>query len=260
MNVRFFFDNSWLVFLTVLIALFTSAVLGHWFALVIRINEDSDHHEHITALREGLFVLLALLLGFTLAMVLPHFDQRRQLVIDEANAIGKTMLRAEMLPEQQRGQSLELLREYVAERRGFGRQTLLDRASLDREMERTKALQQHLWQEMVSVPQQNQTLVFVKYLEALNEMIDVAEQRLAAFENRVPTTVWLIIFVIAVFQCVATGLSLKRRLWFPLVMTPLVVAVVIALTSDLDSPHKGLITVEQNSMDRLVHDVTDAKQ
>ena len=258
--MRFFFDNSWLVFITVWIALFTSALVGYWLALATRINEDERHHEYITTLREGLFVLLALMLGFTLAMVLPRFDQRRQLVVDEANAIGTTMLRAEMLPEPQRGKTLELLREYVAVRDDFGGRTLLDAASLDRQTDRTKTLQRQLWQEMVSVPQQNQTLVFVKYLEALNDMIDVAELRLVMFENRVPVTVWLIIFAIAVFQSFVIGLSLKRRFLFSLVMTPLVVAVVMALVADLGSPHHGLITVEQNSMDRLVHEATGAKQ
>jgi hypothetical protein len=67
-------------------------------------------------------------------------------------------------------------------------------------------------------------------------MIDVAEKRLAAFENRVPMTVWLIIFLVAVFQSFATGFSLKRWFWFSLVMTPLVVAAVMALLADLDSP------------------------
>ncbi|MGA8731809.1 MAG: hypothetical protein WB608_23840 [Terracidiphilus sp.] len=258
--MRYFFDNSWLLFLTICVGLFISALLGYRLALSTRINEDSHHHEHITALREGLFVLLALLLGFTLAMVLPRYDQRRQLVIDEANAIEKTMMRAELLPEPQRGKTVDLLREYAIVRRDFARQSLQDRPSLNRETESTKALQRQLWQEMLSVPQQNQTVVFVKYLEALNDMIDVAEERLAVFQNRVPTTVWVIIFLIAVFQCTVAGLSLKRRFWFALVMTPLVVAAVIALVAELDSPHNGLITVEQNSMDRLVHDVTDAKQ
>jgi hypothetical protein len=34
----------------------------------------------------------------------------------------------------------------------------------------------------------------------------------------------------------------------------------MALIADLDSPHTGLIGIEQNSMERLVHDVSDAKQ
>ena len=91
-------------------------------------------------------------------------------------------------------------------------------------------------------------------------MIDIAEKRLSAFENRVPLTVWLVIFVVAAFQSFITGYSLKRRFWLSLVVTPLVVAVVMALIADLDSPHTGLIRIEQHSMDRLVDDVTHTRQ
>jgi hypothetical protein len=240
--------------------LFTSAVLGYRLALSTRINEDTHHHEHITGLREGLFVVLGLLLGFTVAMVLPRFDQRNQLVVDEANAIGTTILRAEILPEPERAKTLELLREYVVVRRDFAGQTLLDRPALIRETQRAKALQRQLWQEMIAATQQKPTVVLVTYLQALNSMIDIAETRLAAFENRIPTTVWLIIFLVAVFQSFTIGFSLKRRFWFSLVMTPLVVAVVMALVADLDSPHTGLIGIRQNSMERLVQEVKDMKQ
>ena len=70
-------------------------------------------------------------------------------------------------------------------------------------------------------------------------------------------TLWLIIFLVAVFQSFATGYSLKRRFWFSLVMTPVVVAVVMALLADLDSPHGGLITIRENSMQRLANDARD---
>jgi hypothetical protein len=36
-----------------------------------------------------------------------------------------------------------------------------------------------------------------------------------------------------------------------------VVASVMALLADLDSPHAGLISIQQNSMERLAHDATD---
>lgn len=248
------------MFLAVWISLFTSAAFGCRLALSMRINEDSHHHEHVTGLREGLFILLSLLLGFTVAMVLPRFDQRNQLVIDEANAIGTTILRAEILPEPQRSKTRELLSQYVVLRAKFARQTLLDRTALDLEIQRTKDLQRQLWQETVAAAQQNPTVVVMTYLQALNSTIDIAETRLAAFENRVPTTVWLIILLVAVIQSFTAGFSLKRRFWFSLVMTPLVVAVVMALVADLDSPHTGLIGVRQNSMERLVHDVIDTKQ
>ena len=259
MDMTFLLDKPWLVFVTVFVALFTSAVLGFRLSLFTQINEDSHHHEHLTGLREGLFILLGLLLGFSIAMVLPRFDQRTELVVEEANAIGATLSGAELLPEPERGKILELLREYVNARRDFSRQTLLDRAALDRETQRTKALQRQLWQQIVTARRENETAVIQTYAMPLGRMIDAAEKRLAAFENRVPITVWLIIFLVAVFQSFTLGFSLKRWFWFSLVMTPVVVAVVMALLVDLDSPHTGGIGVEQNSMERVSRDVADAK-
>jgi hypothetical protein len=252
--MRFLLDKPWLVFLSAYMVLVLAASLGYRLAAFTRINEDGHHHEHISGLREGLFILLGLLLGFSVAMVLPRFDQRTELVVDEANAIRSTISGAEMLPEPQRGKALELLREYVGVRRDFAVQTLLDRASLDLETQRTKTLQQRLWQLMVGVKQENEHLVLEIYLKPLRGMVEVAEKRLAMFENRVPVTVWLIIFLVAVFQSFTAGLSLKRRFWFALVMTPLVVAGVMALLADLDSPHSGMVTIEQGSMERLVRD------
>jgi hypothetical protein len=257
--VRFLLNNPWLVFVTVCAALITSATAGHRLALATHVNEDSHYHEHITGLREGLFILLSLLLGFTVAMVLPRFDERTHLAVDESNAIVTTMLRAETLPEPQRSRTAELLREYVIVRRDFESQTLLNRPALDRQTQHTKAIQRQLWQVMLTAIQQNPTVVVTTYLQSLNAMIDLAERRLAEFENRVPSTVWLIIFLVAIFQSFTIGFSLKRRFWFSLVMTPMVVAIVMALVADLDSPHTGMIAIRQNSMERLIQDITDAK-
>lgn len=164
-------------------------------------------------------------------MMLPRFDQRRDLVNEEARAIRMGMLRADVLPEPQRGKTLELPQQYVLVRRDFA----TGNTSRSAEIQRTKAYQELLWQQLVAVTQQSQTAVIATYLQSLSNMIDVAEKRLAAFESRVPTTVWLIIFIVAAFQSFITGYSLKRRFWVPLVVTPLVVAVVMALVADLES-------------------------
>ena len=212
-----------------------SSELGYRVALATRVNEDNHHHECITGLREGLFVLLGLLLGFIVAMVL--LDSTREGTSStKKRAIGMGMLRADVLPEPQRGKTLKLLRQYVVVRRDFATETLLDQARLNREIQRTKAYQEQLWQKLVAVTQQSQTAVIATYLQSLSNMTDIAEKRLAAFESRVPTTVWLIILIVAAFQSFITGYGLKRRFWVPLVVTPLVVAVVMALIADLDSP------------------------
>lgn len=60
--------------------------------------------------------LLAFLLTFTFGIAASRFEARRQGLLDEANAIGTTYLRAGMLPEPHRGEIQRLLRDYIEAR------------------------------------------------------------------------------------------------------------------------------------------------
>lgn len=253
--MNFLLGAPWIFFVCVAAALFVSTLVGFRLASATSVNEDAHRHEHISGLREGLFVLLGLLLGFTIAMVLPRFDQRRDLVAEEAHAIGTVWLRAQLLPEPERSKSEQLLREYVGVRRSFAGETLGNPVELDRTIQQTNAIQDELWKQALQVAQQNQSAIVTSYVQGLNEMVGISEKRLAAFENRVPEAVWIIILVVAIFQSFITGYSLKRKIWLSLIVTPLVMALVMALIVDLDDPHTGLIHIQQNSMNRLASEL-----
>src|ERR1700741_2401422 len=57
--------------------------------------------------------LLALLLGFTFSLSIERFDTRRSNVLNEANAIGTTYLRAQLLEEPHRARISKLLADYT---------------------------------------------------------------------------------------------------------------------------------------------------
>ena len=61
----------------------------------------------------SILALLAFLLAVTMSMASDRFDTRRAIVLDEANSIGTTYLRAGYLPEPASSQIRQLLREYV---------------------------------------------------------------------------------------------------------------------------------------------------
>jgi len=246
-----------LLFFCISIVLCLLTFAGYQLALRTSANDDSHRHEHIAGLREGLFVLLGLLLGFTVAMVLPRFDQRGSLVVEEAHSIKTTWLQAQVLPEPQRAKTLQLLREYVAVRRQFSVTTLANPRALNAINERTTALQEQLWQQFLEAETQNQTATVAVYERSLSKMIGVSETRLTAFESRVPEEVWVIILVVAAFQSFVTGYSMKRKVWLSLMVTPVVIAVVIALIGDLDDPHSGLIRFHQNSLNRLANELVE---
>src|SRR5688572_18348148 len=61
----------------------------------------------------SLLGLMAFLLAVTTGLAADRFDARRGLVVAEANAIGKTYLQADYLPDPQAGAMREHLREYL---------------------------------------------------------------------------------------------------------------------------------------------------
>src|SRR5580698_3216354 len=64
----------------------------------------------------GILAVLGLLLGFTMSMAVTRFEVRKQLVLDEANAIQTSYLRTRLLPAPDSTEIANLLREYVAVR------------------------------------------------------------------------------------------------------------------------------------------------
>ena len=117
--------------------------------------------------------MLALLLAFTFGMSASRFDARRQSVLQEANAIGTTYLRVDTLPEPQRSEIRNRLREYATLRVAGASSSLTSEVSA-----KSGAVQDRLWAAAVAVVRQNPNSIAVGLFEqSLNEMIDLDETR-----------------------------------------------------------------------------------
>lgn len=217
---------------------------------------DEDTHEQVSRTRDELAILLSLLLGFTLAMVLTRFDLRKQLVVDEANAIGTTSLRAEMLPEPDRSNAQDLLRQYADARLDFskaGMSTVNTQSALTR----AKQIQRELWQLSVTVADQRPTPITGLFVQSLNDMIDLDAKRIAAIENRVSGEVWLMLLLLSLILCLLVGYSQKGRSLLTMIISPLMICIVMTLIADLDTPGSGLIHVGQQSLERVRADLNE---
>lgn len=252
----FLLDHPLAFFFVLVILLIGFVEIGFRLALRTAVNADHERHEQIVSARDGIGILLSLLLGFTLAMALPRFTERKQLVVDEANAIGTTALRAQLLPEPSRSQVSALLRQYVDARLDYSRDGVSPegiRASLQRSGE----LQKALWNAAAQITRDNPSLTTSLFLQALNSTIDLRERRLAARENRIPPPVWVMLVVMAALTCLTVGYSMPRRFWYVMTLSPVMICVVLTLVADLDSPRGGYIRVGQPSMERLQRSMYD---
>jgi Protein of unknown function (DUF4239) len=251
--LRSLIEHPWLLFPVLLVGLTLVVEVG----LRLRCASpamDEERQFLIESARNGLSVLLSLLLGFSLPMALPHYEQRRQLVVDEANAIATMDQRAQTLREPFRGKILQLLRRYVDARIEFAKGDLDERTVLAA-IDDAKHLQNEMLQQTVMLVQQEPNGVTPIFVQALGAVRDLIEQRLAAAEKRIPSAIWLVLILISVLSSFVVGYSMRRRLLLAMFVVPLTVAILLALVSELDSPRSGFIRAEQQSLERLAVDL-----
>ncbi len=204
----------------------------------------------ISVVEGALLTLFGLLMGFTFSMAVSRYDARKELIVKEANAIGTTWLRTSALEEPTRSQTQQLLRQYVAARIRFltsGHNNEAMQASLSQ----TTDLQTRLWSLATSYAMNHRDAITGLYLSTLNDSIDVAEERTAAFENRVPSEAWGLLLFIGFAATVVIGLDATTGSPVLRIILPFILAGALAMTLDMDSPRYGLIKPTQPSMDRL---------
>jgi hypothetical protein len=209
----------------------------------------SEHEKEapVGAMVAAMLGLLAFILAFTFSLAAQRFDTRRQVLLDEANAIGTTYLRAAMLPEH-RDEIRSLLREYVDVR--------LDAVQSGRVAEgirRSEALQNELWNRAVGLAVENPNSIVVGlFVQSLNELIDLHAKRVTAgIRNRIPGPIWLALFAVAALSLGAMGYHaglVRTSRSLAIVAVGLTFAVVIGLIADLDRPSEGVLSVSQQAL------------
>jgi hypothetical protein len=218
-----------------------------------------DEWGHITGASMS---ILGLLIAFTVSMAVGHYESRRQLVVDEANAISTTYLRAQLFDDPARGQLGSLISGYARDR-----QLVFDagdnHALVDRAQAVTEANQGLLWSATIAALRQPGAAGWsTTFLPAMNGMFDLAATLQASLEAGVPARV---VRVVIIYAFVTAGLARfplgagggRRRAGLMLVF--LMVAVTIGLIIDLDNPRSGGIQVPEAPLQRTTAAIAKAE-
>ena len=241
-----------LVAATVILLLCASGLLGMYVRRKKggeREDEDKGAEQLIVSAILG---LLALLLGFTFALAIDRFYTRRALVVAEANAIGTTWLRAQLLDEPHRSRLSRLLEGYAANRLELA-QARNRREALPL-LQRTELYQSRLWQATVEAVRPIRHLEISSTLvEAMNSTIDIGAERKAARRAHVPPRVLTVLLLYMAVTAYAVGYALlgMRVRWAALVLL-LLLSLAYLLILDIDQPTRGGIREPQWAMEDLI--------
>ena len=205
----------------------------------------------------SILALLAFLLAVTMSMASDRFDNRRGLVLDEANSIGTTFLRAGYLAAPYGPDIQNLLREYVPLRVASS-----DSARLAAAVRRSKEIHALLWTQATALVRETpDTEALALFIDSLNELIDLHTTRMSAgLYARVPETVILVLLIGAVLTMGIVGYSAGLTSRGSVVTTVLLVitlGAVLTLVIDLDRPRDGFVQVNQQPLIDLSEELGD---
>ena len=246
----------WGVYLAIIVFFFLAVeaglVLGRW-------RTPEAISEGLTAqtvtVLGALLSLCGFLLGFTFSNAGSQFNVRRNLVIQDANAIGTAFLLTETLPEPQGPTSRRLLGDYVDRRHLIRTESRLEILAL------STNLHDRLWAEAIAVAQDNPTPVVATYLNSLGRIIDIHAERANTEEwVRIPGYIFATLGFLSILSMIMTGYLLalrKRRYGIPTALMVIAYATTFLLVIDIDRPVQGLFSVSNNMMVELRDDIQE---
>jgi hypothetical protein len=193
--------------------------------------------------------LLGLIVGFSFAMAISRYDQRKALEEAEANAIGTEYLRAGLMPESMSPDARSALKRYLDLRIQY--YLTADQAELARVGAERAKVEADLWASARALAAAAPTPVSALVASGMNDVFNSTDATAAAWLDRIPIPAWWLLVMIGVGANVTLGFGARRFDSPLLLVVPLTAAVSFFLIADIDSPRGGVVQVQPENLARL---------
>jgi hypothetical protein len=245
---------------TTLIGLFLGMILFLEIGRRIRLRLLSKDAEKIvgglSVVEGALFGLMGLVIAFTFSGAATRFDDRRHLIVEEANNIGTVYLRLDLLPQAAQPQIRDMLRRYVDTRLETYR-VLPDYDAALVQLAKSIEIQGEIWKYAVSTtrdaPSPQAAMIL---LPALNAMFDIANTRFWAGQIHPPPMIFALLGILALVCALLAGFGMAggtSRSWVHIVAFAIILTLVVYVIVDMEFPRMGFIRVD--SFDQTLVDV-----
>jgi hypothetical protein len=226
-------------------------------------TDDQKTDKAAAGLIDGaIFGLMGLLIAFTFSGAASRLDHRRDLVINEANAIGTAYLRLNLLPTESQPPLRDLFRQYLDARLDVF-QKLPDMAAAEASLLRANQLQNQIWPMAVDACQASGSVpATTLLLSALNEMFDMATLR--TMTSRVmhpPVVIFIMLFALALLSSLLAGYSMgsnRDSNRFHVIGFAAIIAVTVYVILDIEYPRAGFIRVD--AVDQVLIELRSSMQ
>jgi hypothetical protein len=239
---------SLVLFLLVVVIGILASRAGTWMALRRNKKGLKETENVLDSSVAAILGLLAFMLGFTFSLSASRFENRRELVVKQANAIETSYLRSSLIPDKQKLFIRNLYHQYI------DILIKLDNTSdIQMEIARLEGIQTNLWGETASlVPVNMDGELRSLFTDSVNEVIQLQNERLTVgIFFKIPTILWislLLIFFVSMFSMGYMTDSYKIQRNLNLLMLAISFSMVIVLIADMDSNNQHSIHVSQQPL------------
>jgi hypothetical protein len=209
-------------------------------------RDEEKARAGLGAVEGAVFALLGLLIAFTFSGAAARFDTRRELIVQEANAIGTAWLRLDLLPPDTQPALRDLFRSYL-DARLAAYEKVPDMKSVQAELSRANALQSEIWNGAISASQRAPNPLHASLIYALNEMFDITTTRTMAAKVHPPMLIFLMLGALALVSSLLAGYAMaggRTRSWTHVIGFALIMAITVYVILDLEYPRVGFLRVD----------------
>jgi len=200
-----------------------------------------------SSIQETLGVIDGPIFAFTFSSALNRFDDRRKLIVEEANDIGTAYLRLDLLPVADREAVQGLFRSYL-DSRIKTYELIPDMTAAVAEYNHTQDLQAQIWKDCVSgVGKTPTTLAGMQLLPAINAMIDITSTRTAAMQFHPPLIIFGMLMMMSLVTALLVGYQmagLEKRSWLHVALFIITISLTCYVILDIEYPRIGLIRMD----------------
>jgi hypothetical protein len=228
---------------------FLLLILANWLGFIYKnrmIKRNPDMEPAGLGTAEGsLLGLTALLLSFSFGMSASKFDYRRQLIVEETNDIGTTILRCDLYPDSIRNLFRADLKNYLESRIAYY-DAGDDPVRIQQTLNQADSISGICWRRAASLARNPVNYVAtLQMVPSLNATIDIVTTREVSRKSVVPRLILRILSILTLVSAFLSGYGSKshERNKVLVVAFALMTTLALYLVIDLDRPRQGYINL-----------------
>jgi hypothetical protein len=247
--------DLWFFAILLFVALVVAREFGGWLHRRVAGTTDGDPEDGTdkSFLITATLGLLALLTAFTFSLALDRYEERRMIVVEEANDIGTAEMRVRLLNAPDNARLAGLLQAYARTRLKYGLSTAADKPLL---AARSSAQRTEIQAAtLTALGPEARSPMATYMLPPINAVLDIGVEREALNESRIPGAILFSLIAYNLLTAAMLGYALtgaRARQRPATIVLFVLLTLAITLILDLDRPQRGTIRVDQTPMKQLV--------